>query len=92
MRAAAARGLGRWPGPETANALVPLFKDDKLAVRLSAAASYLRVTSDHPETESAPVQRPLQPTPAPEIEPTLNEHPQPALPPPADPHESADRL
>jgi HEAT repeat protein len=46
VRAAAAKGLGRWPGDATMNALVPLFGDNKLAVRLTAAASYLRAKNN----------------------------------------------
>lgn len=42
VRAAAAKGLGRWSGDETARELEPLMKDDKLPVRLTAAAAFLR--------------------------------------------------
>lgn len=42
VRAAAAKGLGNWPGPESARQLYPLFGDTHLAVRLTAAAAYLR--------------------------------------------------
>jgi HEAT repeat protein len=46
VRAAAAKGLGRWPGPETAKALAPMFGDNHLAVRLTAAAAYLRAENN----------------------------------------------
>ena len=48
VRAASVRGLAQWPGPETAKILLPLFTDDKLAVRLSAAAAYIRMVDPHP--------------------------------------------
>jgi hypothetical protein len=47
VRATAARNLGRWPGPETEKVLLSLFEDDKLAVRLSAAAGYIQATDPH---------------------------------------------
>lgn len=46
VRAAAAKGLGRWPGTDTAKALAPLFADNHLAVRLTAAAAYLRAENN----------------------------------------------
>lgn len=49
IRAAAAKGLGNWPGPESARELYPLFGDTHLAVRLTAAASYLKVLQSAPE-------------------------------------------
>lgn len=52
VRAAAAKGLGNWPGPESAKQIYPLFGDTHLAVRLTAAAAYLRVL--HGSAESAP--------------------------------------
>jgi HEAT repeat protein len=42
VRAAAAKGLGRWPEAETERQMLPMFGDNKLAVRLTAAATYLR--------------------------------------------------
>ena len=42
VRAAAAKGLGRWTDAETERQMLPMFGDNKLAVRLTAAASYLR--------------------------------------------------
>jgi HEAT repeat protein len=48
VRAAAAKGLGRWPGPDTAKALAPMFGDNHLAVRLTAAAAYLRAENNIP--------------------------------------------
>lgn len=54
VRAAAAKGLGRWPGNETMNALVPVFGDTKLAVRLTAAASYLRAKNNIATPEDCP--------------------------------------
>jgi HEAT repeat protein len=52
VRAAAAKALGDWPGDATAEKLRPLFDDDKLAVRLTAAASYIRVFEPHPSPEA----------------------------------------
>jgi len=52
VRAAAAKGLGDWPGNTTAEKLRPLFDDDKLAVRLTAAAAYIRVFEPHPSPEA----------------------------------------
>ena len=43
VRAACARGLGNWPSAETAGQLAPLLDDNKLGVRLTAAAAYIRV-------------------------------------------------
>jgi HEAT repeat protein len=42
VRAAAAKGLGRWPDADTEKQMLPMFGDNKLAVRLTAAATYLR--------------------------------------------------
>lgn len=52
VRAAAARALGDWPGEETARRLQRLFRDDKLAVQLSAAASFIRIYEPHPSPEA----------------------------------------
>lgn len=43
VRAASVKGLGNWPGPDSARQIYPLFGDTHLAVRLTAAAAYLRV-------------------------------------------------
>lgn len=48
VRAAAAKGLGRWPGEDTAKLVEPMFGDNKLAVRLTAAAAYLRAIHNIP--------------------------------------------
>jgi HEAT repeat protein len=48
VRAAAAKGLGRWPGEDTEKQLAPMFGDNKLAVRLTAAAAYLRALDNIP--------------------------------------------
>ena len=48
VRAAAAKGLGRWPDEETERQMLPMFGDNKLAVRLTAAASYLRALHNIP--------------------------------------------
>ncbi len=69
VRAAAARGLSQWPGPETAKLLLPLFNDDKLAVKLTAAAAYIRMVEPHPTPldtrkgpgPEAPKLEPIQP-------------------------------
>lgn len=53
VRAAAAKGLGRWPDAETERQMLPMFGDNKLAVRLTAAASYLRA-AEHIATPDAP--------------------------------------
>ena len=52
VRAAAAKALGEWPGNATAEQLRPLFDDEKLAVRLTAAAAYIRVFEPHPSPEA----------------------------------------
>ncbi len=44
VRAAAARALGAYPGPETTTALAKLFIDPKAPVRYTAAASYLHAS------------------------------------------------
>jgi len=51
VRAAAAKGLGRWTGEETAKLVAPMFGDNKLAVRLTAAATYLRAIHNIPTPE-----------------------------------------
>lgn len=48
VRAAAAKGLGRWTGEDTAKLVQPMFGDTKLAVRLTAAATYLRAIHNIP--------------------------------------------
>jgi len=48
VRAAAAKGLGRWPDAETEKQMLPMFGDNKLAVRLTAAATYLRALHNIP--------------------------------------------
>ncbi|HEX4156259.1 MAG TPA: HEAT repeat domain-containing protein [Acidobacteriaceae bacterium] len=48
VRAAAAKALGRWPGEDTARLVAPMFGDNRLAVRLTAAATYLRATENIP--------------------------------------------
>jgi hypothetical protein len=48
VRAAAAKGLGRWPGEDTAKLVQPMFGDNRLAVRLTAAATYLRAIHNIP--------------------------------------------
>jgi len=52
VRAAAAKGLGRWTDAETERQMLPMFGDNKLAVRLTAAASYLRA-AEHLTTPDA---------------------------------------
>jgi len=52
VRAAAAKGLGRWTDEETERQMLPMFGDNKLAVRLTAAASYLRA-AEHLATPDA---------------------------------------
>jgi hypothetical protein len=61
VRAAAARGLGKWPGRETAKLLQPLFDDDKAAVRLTAAAAYIRVLDPHPAPADREIAVPTSP-------------------------------
>lgn len=53
LRAASARGLGNWPGPDTARKLAPLFEDGHAAVRLTAAAAYIRAEGETERSESA---------------------------------------
>jgi hypothetical protein len=48
VRAAAAKGLGRWPDAETERQMLPMFGDNKHAVRLTAAATYLRALHNIP--------------------------------------------
>lgn len=50
VRAAAAKGLGRWTDEETEKQMLPMFGDNKLAVRLTAAATYLRALHKIPTT------------------------------------------
>ena len=92
VRAAAAKGLGDWPGNDTAEQLRPLFDDDKLAVRLTAAAAYIRVFEPHPSPEAEkktphvirelpPKTEPgLQPSPAETAAPVERETPPPNQP------------
>jgi HEAT repeat protein len=58
VRAAAAKALGAYPGPDTALALAKLFDDTKAPVRYTAAASYLRASG----TPSAPTPETPHPT------------------------------
>lgn len=53
VRAAAVKGLGNWPGEESARQIYPLFGDTHLAVRLTAAAAYLRVLQPTAEPANA---------------------------------------
>jgi HEAT repeat protein len=48
VRAAAAKGLGRWQDEDTAKSVAPMFGDNRLAVRLTAAATYLRAVNHIP--------------------------------------------
>jgi HEAT repeat protein len=48
VRAAAAKGLGRWQDEDTAKLVAPMFGDNRLAVRLTAAATYLRAVNHIP--------------------------------------------
>ncbi len=48
VRAAAAKGLGRWQDENTEKLVGPMFGDNKLPVRLTAAATYLRVANHIP--------------------------------------------
>jgi len=81
VRAAAAKGLGDWHGNDTAEKLRPLFDDDKLAVRLTAAAAYIRVFEPHPSPEAekkAPhTIREVPPRPEPGLEPAPGQTPAP---------------
>ena len=45
VRAASAKGLGRWQDENTAKLVAPMFGDNHLAVRLTAAATYLRAVN-----------------------------------------------
>lgn len=45
VRAAAAKGLGRWQDEQTEKLVAPMFGDNKLPVRLTAAATYLRAAN-----------------------------------------------
>jgi HEAT repeat protein len=58
VRAAAAKAIGAYPGPDTALALAKLFDDTKPPVRYTAAASYLRASG----TPSAPTPETPHPT------------------------------
>lgn len=53
VRAAAAKGLGRWQDDQTEKLVSPMFGDNKLAVRLTAAATYLRVVNHIPAPPTA---------------------------------------
>jgi HEAT repeat protein len=48
VRAAAAKGLGRWQDDGTEKLVAPMFGDNKLAVRLTAAATFLRAANHIP--------------------------------------------
>jgi hypothetical protein len=48
VRAAAAKGLGRWQDEQTEKLVAPMLGDNKLAVRLTAAATYLRAANHIP--------------------------------------------
>lgn len=48
VRAAAAKGLGRWQDEQTERLVAPMFGDNKLPVRLTAAATYLRAANHIP--------------------------------------------
>jgi HEAT repeat protein len=56
VRAASAKALGQWPGAETAAAVALLFDDSKLPVRVTAAATYIRVSGARraPATSAKP--------------------------------------
>jgi hypothetical protein len=71
VRAAAAKGLAQWPGKDTADHLRPLFDDDRTAVRLTAAAAYIRVYDPHPSPEKEAT--------APHVIREVPPHPQPSL-------------
>jgi HEAT repeat protein len=45
VRAASAKGLGRWQDENTEKLVMPMFGDNHLAVRLTAAATYLRAVN-----------------------------------------------
>jgi len=60
VRAAAARALGDYHGKEVTDALSDEFYDAKPAVRLMAAASYIRAA--HPKPETREVHRPKRTT------------------------------
>lgn len=87
VRAAAAKGLGDWHGNDTAEKLRPLFDDDKLAVRLTAAAAYIRVFEPHPSPEAEKKTphtiREVPPRHEPGLQPAPAEAPAPAPVPPA---------
>lgn len=53
VRAAGAKGLGRWPGDDTAKLVQPMFGDNKLAVRLTAAATYIRAIHNIPTPQDS---------------------------------------
>jgi HEAT repeat protein len=48
VRAAAAKGLGRWEDENTEKLVLPMFGDNHLAVRLTAAATFLRAVNHIP--------------------------------------------
>lgn len=80
VRAAAAKGLAQWPGKDTADHLRPLFDDDRTAVRLTAAAAFIRVYDPHPSPEKEPAEPHVIREVAPHPEPSLH----PGEPAPAD--------
>jgi HEAT repeat protein len=88
VRAAAARALGNWPGRDTANHLRKLFDDDRTAVRLTAAASFIRVYDPHPSPEADDkskephVHREIPPRAEPGLQPKPTEPPADAAPAP----------
>jgi HEAT repeat protein len=53
VRAAAARALGDYRGKQITDALQSVFTDPKPAVRLMAAASYIRASRPVPEKPKA---------------------------------------
>jgi HEAT repeat protein len=53
VRAAAAKGLGRWQDENTEKLVGPMFGDNHLAVRLTAAATYLRAVNHIPTPPDA---------------------------------------
>jgi HEAT repeat protein len=61
VRAAAARGLGDFHNPETAEGLLVAFDDEKPLVRFMAAAGYIRCTmqsrNDNPSRHSGHLKR-----------------------------------
>ena len=85
VRVAAAKGLAKWPGSDTAKRLLPFFDDEKLPVRLTAAAAYIRSQSpalSRPRSGLAPRAEDTTPPPPPENE---NPAPAPSAPPASTP-------